>query len=142
MTNGRGSTGSSATKPERARLSTVVGAPHPELRPLLARDYAGFSHGSEAHHLVPSATAAVPLVLRVEDPADRPPAFVLGVHGSYLTMREACAPSYVEVWLAPLGAYTVLGVPMTEIRGYTVDLDAMFGADARRVGEMVRTTGR
>ena len=99
----------------------MTAAPRPELRPLLARDYAGFSDGSVAHQLVLPATAAVPLILRIHDPADRPPAFVLGVHGSYLTMPEACAPSYVEVWLAPLGAYSVLGLPMTEIRGYTVE---------------------
>jgi AraC-like DNA-binding protein len=130
--------GLTTTGPERARSPLVVASPHEELRRFLARDYAGFAGPSAPHQLVLPASAAVPLVLRVRDPFDRPPAFVLGVHGSYMTMPEACAPEYVEVWLAPLGAYTLLGVPMSTIRGYTIELDRMFGAAGRRLAEQVR----
>jgi AraC-like DNA-binding protein len=129
---------SPAMSPERARSPVAVGSPHAELRPFLARDYAGFTETSVPHHLVLPATAAVPLVLRVQDPLDRPPAFVLGVHSSYMTMPESCAPEYVEVWLAPLGAYSLLGVPMTAITGYTIELDGVFGAAGRTLAEQVR----
>ena len=136
MTAELGSIESSVVEPERVRSPMVAGVPHPGLRPLLTQDYAGFS--GAGHQLVVPATAAVPLILRIQDPLDRPPAFLLGVHGSYLTMTEPCAPSYLDVRLAPLGAYSVLGVPMTEIKGYTVDLDTMFEAEARQLAEQVR----
>jgi AraC-like DNA-binding protein len=129
---------SSAVGPERARSPWLIGSPHGALRPFLARDYAGFAERPAPHQLVLPASAAVPFVLRVNDPLDRPPAFVLGVHDSYMTMPEACAPEYVEVWLAPLGAYSLLGVPMTMIRGYTIDLDMMFGSAALRLADRVR----
>jgi hypothetical protein len=126
-----------ATVPEGSRRPDQRRPRHPELRPLLARDYVGFVEGSDPHRLVLPATAAVPLVLRLLDGEEREPAFLFGAHGSYITMPEACAPSYLEVWLAPLGAYTVLGVPMTEVSGYTVDLNSTFGIDARRLAEQV-----
>jgi hypothetical protein len=47
-------------------------------------------------------------------------------------------PSYLEVLLTPLGAYTLLGLPMDELRGQTVDLVEVVGADGRRLGEQLR----
>jgi hypothetical protein len=44
---------------------------------------------------------------------------------------------YVEVWLAPLGAYRLLGLPMTEISEQTVDLTDLFGAAGRRAAEQL-----
>ena len=39
---------------------------------------------------------------------------------------------------APLGAYRLLGLPMTEISGQTLDLTDLFGAAGRRVAERLR----
>ena len=96
---------------------------------------------SEVTHpsqIVVPATPAVPLILKIRDSENRPPAFVSGPHGSHVVIEGACAPSYLEVWLAPLGAYALLGVPLREISGQTVDLVDVFGADGRRLAETVR----
>jgi AraC-like DNA-binding protein len=47
---------------------------------------------------------------------------VHGVRGSATVIEGACSPSYLELSLAPLGAYAVLGVPMDELDGHLVDL--------------------
>jgi hypothetical protein len=102
---------------EQARWPGVAGAPHPTLRPLLERDYAGFSEATEPSRLVLPATASVPLILKIRDSACRPPQFVTGVHGSHLALDGTCSPSYLEVWLAPLSAYALLGLPMEDLGG-------------------------
>jgi AraC-like DNA-binding protein len=55
-----------------------------------------------------------------------------------MTVAGTCAPSYLELWLAPLGAYRVLGLPIDTLPGEPVDLIDVLGADGRRLGEQVR----
>jgi len=88
--------------------------------------------------LVVAATASVPLVLKLVDSPHRPPAFAVGAHDSYAVMDGACAPSYLEAWLSPLGAYTVLGMPLHELSGQVVDLVDVLGEDGGRVAERIR----
>jgi AraC-like DNA-binding protein len=124
--------------PERARWPRLVAAPRPELRPLLPRGYAGFTQATTPRQLVLPATASVPLVVKLLDSPHRPPAFVIGGHHSSRVLEGACAPSYLEVLLAPLGAYTLLGLPIDELSGQTVDLVDVLGAAGRRLGERLR----
>jgi AraC-like DNA-binding protein len=124
--------------PERARWPRLAVAPHPALRSLLTREYAGFTEATAPRHLVLPATASVPLVVKLADSAYRPPAFLMGAHGTYVPVEGDCAPSYLEVWLAPLGAYTLLGLPMERLAGQTVDLTDVLGAGGRRLGERLR----
>jgi AraC-like DNA-binding protein len=126
--------------PERARWPRLAGAPHRRLRPLLPRGYAGFTQATAPRHLVLPATASVPLVIKILDSPHRPPAFVMGAHGSSLVVEGDCAPSYLEVWLAPLGAYTLLGLPMDQISGQLVDLVEVLGVTGRRLAEQLRET--
>jgi hypothetical protein len=132
------STRTSPVEPERARWPRLALAPHPELRPLLAREYAGFTEATAPRHLVLPATTSVPVIVKILDSVHRPPAFAMGVHGSYSVLEGDCAPSYLELWLAPLGAYRLLGLPMDEIRGLTVDLNDVLGAAGRRLAERLR----
>jgi AraC-like DNA-binding protein len=108
------------------------------LRSLLRGGYAGFTEATAPRHLVLPASISVPLVVKLLDSAHRPPAFVMGAHGTYSILQGDCAPSYLEVWLAPLGAYTLLGLPMDELRGQTVDLTDVLGATGRRLAEQLR----
>jgi hypothetical protein len=101
----------STAAPERARWPRLTAAPRPRLRPLLAGGYAGFTEATVPRHLVLAATTSVPLVVKLLDSPHRPPAFVMGAHGSSTVVEGDCAPSYPEVLLAPLGAYTLLGLP-------------------------------
>jgi AraC-like DNA-binding protein len=137
-------TATSTAAPERARRPRLVASPHPRLRPLLRRGYAGFTQATTPRHLVVPATASVPLVVRLQDSPYRPPQFVMGAHGGFTVLEGESAPSYLEVLLAPLGAYTLLGLPMEQLTGQTVDLVDVLGADGRRLAEQLRQapTGR
>ncbi|MEO3803110.1 helix-turn-helix domain-containing protein [Nonomuraea sp. B1E8] len=56
-----------------------------------------------------------------------------------MIIEGACAPAYLEVRLAPLGAYTMLGIPLSELSAGIVDLREVFGGeDSERLLEQVR----
>jgi AraC-like DNA-binding protein len=126
--------------PERARWPRLAAAPRPPLRSLLPRGYAGYTEATAPRHLVLPATASVPLIVKLLDSPYRPPAFAMGAHGSYSVLEGDCAPSYLELWLAPLGAYTLLGLPMDTLSNQTVDLVDVLGASGRRLTERLRET--
>ena len=115
------------------------GAPHPALRSVIARDYAGFTDATEpSGGFVLPATTSVLVVVKVQDSALRPPEFVNGAHGSFAVVEGACSPSYLEAWLSPLGAYALLRMPMDELGGSLLDLGDLAGRDGRRLGDTVR----
>jgi len=108
--------------------SRVARWPHLGLRSVVTRPYAGITGAIEQPGgFVLPATASVLLVMKVEDSALRPPQFVHGAHATYATIDGACAPSYAQVSLAPLGAYSVLGMPMDELSGQLVDMHDVLG---------------
>jgi AraC-like DNA-binding protein len=131
-------TATSDGAPERARWPRLAATPHPRLRGLLPRGYAGFTEATTPRHLVLPASSSVPVVLKLADSPYRPPAFVMGAHSSYSVITGDCAPSYVELPLDPLGAYRLLGMPMAELSGQLVDLADVLGPEARRLGERLR----
>jgi AraC-like DNA-binding protein len=133
-------TATSAAASERARWPRLDAAPHPLLRSLLPRGYAGFTEATTPRRLVLPATTSVPLVVKLVDSPYRPPAFVMGAHGSSTVLEGDCAPSYLEVLLDPLAAYRLLGLPMDELSGQLVDLVEVLGADGRRLAEQLRET--
>jgi AraC-like DNA-binding protein len=120
-------------------LSPVeVAAPHPLLRSLLGQGYAGFAETTAPRHVVLAATASVGLIVKIRDSAHRPPAFVMGSHGDHIVLDGACAPEYLRVLLGPLGAYTLLGLPVDELHGQVVDLSELIGPAGRRLTERLR----
>jgi AraC-like DNA-binding protein len=126
---------------DRARWPRVGGAPHPQLRGLLARDYAGFTEATTpSHGFAVPATAAVGIILRLQDAPGRPPEFLNGARGAFLLPEGACAPAYVELWLAPLGAYRLLGLPINTLNGQFIDLTDVLGAGIRRLADQLRDT--
>jgi hypothetical protein len=133
-------TASSAPAPERVRWPRLVAAPQARLRSMLPRGYAGFTEATTPRRLVLPATTSVLLVVKLVDSPHRPPAFVMGAHDSFTVLEGACARSYLEVLLSPLGAYRLLGLPMAALSGQFVDLVEVLGTDARRLGEQLRET--
>lgn len=130
----------SSAAPERVRWPRLAASPHRQLRSLLPRGYAGFTEATVPRHLVLPATASVPLVVKILDSPRRPPAFIMGAHDASTAVEGDCAPSYLEVWLAPLGAYTLLGSPLDELSGQLVDLVDVLGPTGRRLAEQLRET--
>ena len=128
------STPTSGAAPERARSPRLAGSP----RSLLPRGYAGFTEATTPRHLVMPASTSVPVVVKILDSPHRPPAFVMGARGGPTVVEGECAPSYLEVMLAPLAAYTLLGLPMEELSSQLVDLTDVLGAAGRRLGEQLR----
>jgi AraC-like DNA-binding protein len=61
-------------------------------------------------------------------------------HAASWLMDGDCAPSYLEVWLDPLGAYRLLGLPVNELSGQLTDLADVLGGTARRLTEQLRET--
>ena len=61
-------------------------------------------------------------------------------HASSWMVDGDCAPSYLEVWLDPLGAYRLLGLPVNELSGQLIDLADVLGGAARRLAEQLRET--
>jgi AraC-like DNA-binding protein len=125
-------------EPERSHWRRARRAPDPGLRTLVARDYSGYPEGTVEHQLLLPASLSVPLIVKIVDSPHRPPEFAMGVHGTYTRVEGACAPSYMELWLAPLGAYTLLGLPMDALADQTVDLVDVLGAKGRRLAASVR----
>src|SRR5882672_513262 len=112
---------------ERVRVPRAGGAPHPQLRGLLARDYASFTEpAAPPHDLVSPATAAVCIVVKLNDSDWRPPEFLIGGRDFCICTRIPVGDSahpFMQQWLTPLGAYRLLGgVPMDALSGQVVDL--------------------
>jgi AraC-like DNA-binding protein len=127
-----------AGEAERNRRPRLGQSPRPELRSLLPRGYAGYTQATAPRHLVLPATTSVPLIVKILDSAYRPPQFLMGAHGAAWALEGDCAPSYLEVWLAPLGACRLLGVPMDQLYGQTVDLTDVLGPTGRQLAERLR----
>lgn len=130
--------GSPRQEGERWNWPRLNARPSAALAPLLARDYWGIAADAGPHRLLIPATASVSLILKIDDTPHRPPAFLHGTHDRYAVMEGDCAPSYLEIVMAPLGAYRLLGRPVSELGSGVVDLEAVYGADARRVLAKVR----
>ncbi len=88
--------------------------------------------------MVLPATVSVPLVVKLEDSAYRPPQFVMGGNDAVVVPDGVCAPSYVQLRLAPLAAFTVLGVPIRRLHGDAVDLADLLGPTGRRIADQLR----
>jgi AraC-like DNA-binding protein len=120
------------------------GVPHPQLQGLLARDYASFTKPTAPpYDLVAPATAAVCIVLKLDDSAWRPPELLVGARNFYVSHRipvGASAHSFMQQWLTPLGAYRLLGLPMDALSGQLVDLTDVLGAGIRRLADQLRDT--
>jgi AraC-like DNA-binding protein len=72
------------------------------------------------------------------DSPHRPPAFLLGAHGQVAVQPGRCAESYLQLRMAPLGAYRLLGLPISELGGTIIDLEDVFGRAARQLLDAVR----
>jgi AraC-like DNA-binding protein len=109
------------------------------LRSWLAGAYEGHDEASlpNGEYLAP-AMLVTPLVVMVTDQPWHPPVFVNGPNDTYTRVEGPCAP-FITVFLAPLGAYKLLGPAVSEIGGSFVWLEDIVGANARRLREQIQS---
>jgi AraC-like DNA-binding protein len=86
------------------------------------------------------ATAAIAVILRLKDAPRFPPEVLAGAHDTVWVAAGPCSPTYLELRLAPLGAYRLLGMPMDALTGQLVDLTDVLGTGSRRMAEQLRDT--
>ncbi|WP_214402388.1 helix-turn-helix domain-containing protein [Pseudonocardia lacus] len=125
---------------ERSRAPRAGGSPHPRLRGLLARGYAGFTEpAGPPHDLISPATAGVGIVLKLDDSAWHPPELLIGAHDVCHVHPDAPAHPAMQQWLTWLGAYR-LGLPTGAISGQVMDLTDVLGSGVRRLADQLRHT--
>lgn len=127
-------------EPEQARWPRLRAAPHPAVRTLLARDHLGIDEPTAPRHLVIPASTTVTMVIKLADSPHRTPTFVMGPHAEHVVVDGRCAPSYVEIALEPLGAYTVLALPIDQLGTAVVDLTDVIGPAGSRLADRLRST--
>jgi AraC-like DNA-binding protein len=82
---------------------------------------------------------SVTLIINVDDAfGGLPSAFVAGLDDAYSVVDVGGSVSCLDVKMTPLGAYRLLGVPMSELTGRVVDLVEVGGLAAQRLADRVR----
>ncbi|NKZ05392.1 helix-turn-helix domain-containing protein [Actinomadura latina] len=117
------------------------GRPHPALRPFL-RSYDGYWETLAVPtrmRTLPTRTTVViinlgpPLYLEVPDPGVRDreyTSFVAGMHDGHGMYVSPGGQRGIQLDVTPLGAYTLLGVPMARLTNAAVDLADLLGREA------------
>ncbi|MEU5882574.1 AraC family transcriptional regulator [Spirillospora sp. NPDC047279] len=137
---------------DRGTWQMATRAPHPALRPFL-REYEGYRETLVApsrmrtlptRYTVMIINLGVPLRLRVPDPAARPTAFgsfVAGMHDGHGMYECEGGQHGIQLDITPLGAYTLLGMPLEELTNLAVDLAEVFGPALPALVDRLRHTG-
>ncbi|MFI0449842.1 helix-turn-helix domain-containing protein [Actinomadura sp. 6N118] len=114
--------------------------PHAALRPFLNM-YEGYWESRvvpsrmrtlPTRHTVIIVNLGPPLLLHVPDPAARPTAydsFIAGMHDGHGMYEHEGGQRGIQLDVTPLGAYTLLGVPMGHLTNLAVDLADVLGPE-------------
>lgn len=123
-------------------LSYAERRPSAPVRRLLARDYLGFAQPpgtSDRWLATPTPTTTV--ILNTGGAfGGYPRAFATGLTDTSDVVEQVGAIECVDLKLTPLGAYTLLGVPMDELTGRVVDLADVLGPAGLRLTERLANT--
>jgi AraC-like DNA-binding protein len=114
------------------------------LAPLLYRPLLGFEQrGGGFSRLLEPPRPALTLMIDVEgsiraDGVQLPGAWIAGLSDRYAIVELGDTYASIDLELTPLGAYQLLGRPVSDLEGATVSLPELFGAGSRRLGERLR----
>jgi AraC-like DNA-binding protein len=138
----------------RARLSVhehELGAwsrarrlPHPRLSAVVGREMLGYQHaraGFDAWLEPPRPELTLMIDLDGEITADGarlPDAWLGGLSDTYTVVGVGETYGSIDLKLDPLGAYRLLGFPLSELTGACVSLEDVFGADGARLAMRLR----
>jgi AraC-like DNA-binding protein len=118
-------------------------AADPRLASLLARSYVGFrQEGAPAERWLEPPQPAVTLLVSLHgelraDGRVLPDAWIGGLSDSHDVVEFGGTYACLDLKLAPLGAYTLLGFPLSELDGTVCALEDAFGDDGHRLGEQL-----
>ncbi len=138
-----------ATKPTIGDVSTAAPAlsyaerrPSEPVRGLLTRNYLGFTQpATEGERWLATPTPTVTVIVNTGAAfGGLPGAFATGLSDTPDVVEQFGAIECVDLKLTPLGAYTLLGVPMDELAGQVVELAAVLGPDGDRLTERLANT--
>ena len=122
-----------------ARWTRAVRTPDTRLRGVLYRDLLGFEQeGASFSSWLEPPRPAFTLIVDLEgsislDGEPLPHAWIAGLSDRYAVVGFDARYASIDLELTPLGAWSVLGVPLGELEGRTVTLEDAFGAGARRL---------
>ncbi|MFA1550394.1 helix-turn-helix domain-containing protein [Actinomadura chokoriensis] len=131
---------------DRGGWRMARGRPHPALRPFL-RSYDGYLETAAVPartRTLPARTTVMiinlgpPLHLAVPDPGVRDreyASFAAGMHDGHGMYVSPGGQRGIQLDVTPLGAYTLLGVPMARLTNAAADLPDLLGREARTLVE-------
>jgi AraC-like DNA-binding protein len=129
---------------ELGRWTRAVRPPDPLLQGVMYRDLLGF-HQERARFCswLEPPRAAVTLMIDLEgalraDGKRIPDAWIGGLDERYAVVEFGGRYGSIDLELTPLGAYRVLGRPVSEIAASIVPLDDVFGREGLRLAERLR----
>ena len=116
--------------------------PSPAVRELLTRNYLAFAQpaGTTERWLATPTPSMTVIVNTGATFGGYPSAFVTGLADTHTVIDQSGAIECVDLKLTPLGAYTLLGVPLSELANEVLDLADVLGPDAARLTERLATT--
>jgi AraC-like DNA-binding protein len=123
-------------------LSYTEQRPSAAVRDLLTRNYLAFAQPAtlgERWLATPTPTATV-IVNTGAAFGGLPTSFATGLADTHAVVEQFGAIECVDVKLTPLGAYTLLGVPMCELANEVLDLADVLGPVAARLTERLANT--
>jgi AraC-like DNA-binding protein len=133
---------------EHDRWEMVFGAPDPRLRPYVIH-YCGYDEQTASfQRRIEAPAPRAPMIFNFGPPIavragtggswDRHASgFVAGLHDTYALVESPGRQNGLEVYLTPVGAALVTGVPMRHLTGQVVALEDLFGANAGLIREEV-----
>jgi AraC-like DNA-binding protein len=125
-------------------LMRTLRAPDRRLAPLLYRPLLGFEQrGGGFSRLLEPPRPALTLMVDVEgsiraDGVQLPDAWIAGLSDRYAIVEFGDTYASLDLELTPLGAYRLLGRPVSDLEGATASLPDLFGAAGRRLAERLR----
>jgi AraC-like DNA-binding protein len=137
---------------EEDRWELAFGAPDPRLRPYVIHYCAYEEETTSFRRRLEAPGPRAPLIFNFGPPVSvRAPTdggdwarhaegFVAGLHDTYALVESSGTQSGFEVYLTPVGAGLVTGVPMRYLKGRIVALEDLFGASAGLVREQLLET--
>jgi AraC-like DNA-binding protein len=124
---------------ERARRP-----PDPRLQGVVGRELVGYQHSSVRFEAwLEPARPELTLMIDLDgeitaDGAQLPDAWVGGLSDACTVVGVCERYGSIDLKLDPLGAYRLLGFPLSEVTGACVSLDDVFGADGPRLADRLR----